>query len=284
VTSYVAGSTRATRQTLHGVIACHLPEYLIEATGVAVIMLALAGSAILLIHPESPLMYQFESLPLRRLLMGLAMACVGIALVYSPWGKQSGAHFNPAVTLAFYHLRRVHWADALLYALSQFLGGVLAVLFVRSSFEHWLEHPAIHQITSMPAAWNTGITCAVEFVASFILMSVILTASNSRRYAKWTGLFVALLVVVNVSVLIPLFGTSLNPARTLAAAVPAGIWTSIWIYLTAAPAGMLLAAEWYIRSYGKSAVFCAKLHHQNDKRCIFCQSRAEIIELDRKEL
>ena len=66
---------------------------------------------------------------------------------------------------------------------------------------------------------------------------------------------------------------SMNPARTLASALFTRDWTALWVYFTAPLLGMLLAAELYVRRRGNAAVFCAKLHHQNDQRCIFCESR-----------
>ena len=62
---------------------------------------------------------------------------------------------------------------------------------------------------------------------------------------------------------------SMNPARTLASAVPAGVWTGLWVYFTAPPAGMLLAAEAYLRLSGRRSVRTAKLYHDDRKRCIF---------------
>jgi len=62
---------------------------------------------------------------------------------------------------------------------------------------------------------------------------------------------------------------SMNPARTLASALRAQIWTALWIYFLAPPLGMLVAAELYVRQHGLPRVFCAKLHHHNTKRCIF---------------
>ena len=59
----------------------------------------------------------------------------------------------------------------------------------------------------------------------------------------------------------------MNPARTLGSAAGAGVWDFLWIYFTAPPLGMLLAAEVRKRLHGK--VLCAKLHHDNDERCIF---------------
>jgi aquaporin Z len=60
---------------------------------------------------------------------------------------------------------------------------------------------------------------------------------------------------------------SVNPARTLASAVPAMVWTGLWLYFAAPLLGMGLASEVYLQSFGR--VYCAKLHHENDKRCIF---------------
>jgi len=66
----------------------------------------------------------------------------------------------------------------------------------------------------------------------------------------------------------------MNPARTLGSAVHAAQWTALWVYFTAPPLGMLAAAEAYLRLPGAREVWCAKLHHDNDKRCIFrCQYR-----------
>jgi len=106
-------------------------------------------------------------------------------------------------------------------------------------------------------------------VISFILMSMVLRVSNTPRLARFTGLFAGALVATYISLEAPYSGMSMNPARTFASAVPAQIWTALWIYFTAPPLGMLLAAELYLRQHGVHQVFCAKLHHHNDKRCIF---------------
>ena len=63
---------------------------------------------------------------------------------------------------------------------------------------------------------------------------------------------------------------SMNPASTFASAVPAHHWTALWVYFTAPLIGMFSAAEVYVRTRGSHSVTCAKLHHDNDKRCIFC--------------
>ena len=64
----------------------------------------------------------------------------------------------------------------------------------------------------------------------------------------------------------------MNPARTVGSAVWAGEWTALWIYFAAPLLGMLGAAELHLRRNGR--LFCAKLHHQNNRRCIHCAYRA----------
>jgi aquaporin Z len=105
-------------------------------------------------------------------------------------------------------------------------------------------------------------------------MSVVLTVSNTERLGRFTGLFAAALVAANITFTAPLSGMSMNPARSFASAVPAASWEALWIYFTAPPIGMLLAAHAYLLARGRRAVRCAKLHHQNAKRCIFCGAAA----------
>jgi len=75
--------------------------------------------------------------------------------------------------------------------------------------------------------------------------------------------------MIYISIEAPVSGMSMNPARTAGSAFSAWNWTAIWIYFTAPPLGMLTAAELYIRSHGAQRVLCAKLHHENQERCIF---------------
>jgi aquaporin Z len=254
-------------------LVCHWPEYLIEAVGAGTLVIAACGFAMLLFHPDSPLPHTVEGLVWRRLAMGIAMGATAAALVYSPWGKQSGAHFNPAVTLTYYRLGRVAPADALAYVLAQVMGALVAIGLMTLVFGRWLSHPVIHYVSAMPGMSGATITWLAEAILTLTTMTVVLAASNSPHFARWTGMLAALVTVANVSVLVPFVGTSANPARALATAVPAHAWQSLWIYLTAGPLGMLAAAAIYVRRHGHSAVFCAKLHHQNEKRCIFCQWR-----------
>src|SRR6185436_15457048 len=104
---------------------------------------------------------------------------------------------------------------------------------------------------------------------SFILMSVVLAVSNTRRLSRWTGIFAGALVATYITIESPISGMSMNPARTFSSAAGAHVWMSLWIYFIAPPVGMLLAAEVYRLLNASRTIACAKLHHHNHHRCIF---------------
>src|SRR5713226_2474312 len=106
----------------------HWPEYVMEASELAIFMISASLFTILLYHPASPAVGAIPAEFIRRILMGLAMGLTAIALVYSPWGKQSGAHMNPATTLTFFRLGKIEPWDAILYVLAQFVGGTAGVM------------------------------------------------------------------------------------------------------------------------------------------------------------
>src|SRR5205823_4498700 len=110
-------------------------------------------------------------------------------IIYSPWGKQSGAHINPSTTLTFFRLGKVATWDAVFYVVFQFIGGIIGAVLATAVLAAWVSHPAVNYVVTMPG--NAG--TAAAFVA-----------------------------------------------------------------------------EVYVRIRGSHSVVCAKLHHENHKRCIFC--------------
>ena len=252
----------------------HWPEYGIEAALLGLFMISACGFTVLLEHPGSPVYQAIPSGFVRRLLTGLAMGVTAIGLIYSPWGQRSGAHFNPAVTLTFFRLGKVAPRDAAAYALAQFAGGALGVMLSGAALGPLLAHDGVRYAVTVPGSYGVGAAWAAELAITFGLMAVILVVSNSRR-ARCTGLFAGALVATYITFEGPISGMSMNPARTLASALAAHDWTALWVYFTAPPLGMLAAAEVYLRTRGRQAVFCAKIHHDNDKPCLFCEYRAE---------
>lgn len=247
----------------------HWPEYLMEAAGLGMFMISACLWAVALEYPGSPVRDLIPVALARRIIMGLAMGLTAIAIIYSPWGQQSGAHLNPAVTLTFLRLGKVPPWDALFYVVAQFVGGLGGVFLVASFLREVVAHPAVNYVATVPGPRGGGPAFLAEVVISFCLMLTVLVTSNRKDLARYTGVFAGLLVATYITVEAPISGMSMNPARSFASALPAHLWRFLWIYFTAPPLGMLLAAELYVRWRGLQNVFCAKLNHENNKRCIF---------------
>ena len=245
----------------------HWPEYLMEAAGLAIIMISVCVVDALLEYPGSPAHETIRDPTVRTILRGLARGLTAVGLIYSPWGKQSGAHFNPAITLTFCWLGKVAPWDACFYTVAQFLGALAGILLTAALLGQWVADPAVNYAVTVPGPAGQTIAFLAEFLISFGLMLAVLIASNTCRAARFTGLFAGALIAIYMVVERPYSGMSMNPARTVASAVPAMTWTGLWLYFVAPLLGMALAGEVYLQSFGR--VYCAKLHHDNDKRCIF---------------
>lgn len=248
----------------------HWPEYLIEGWALGMFMVAAGAVTTLLEYPGSRLHAALPDADLRRVLTGLSMGLTAIALIYSPWGQRSGAHMNPAVTLAFWRLGKVNSMDALFYIAAQFVGGTLGVLLVVFALgAAFTARPVLYAAT-LPGPQGALAAFLAEFAISLGLMLTVLVVSNAPRLARYTGLFAGALVALYISIEAPLSGMSMNPARTFASAAPGGVWTDIWVYFTAPLLGMLSASLLYCAARGRSTVGCAKLLHPMNVRCIHC--------------
>lgn len=252
----------------------HWPEYLTEAAGLGVLMISACTFGALLFHPASPVAGALPEGLVRSALMGFAMALTVVTLVYSRWGQQSGAHFNPAVTLTFLRLGKIDPRDALAYVVAQFLGGILGMGLATWGLGRWIRHPGVNFVATLPGKWGVEVAWLAEFTLAFVLMTVVLATSNSKRFARFTGLTAAACVFLFITFEAPLSGMSLNPARSFASACAARNWMSLWVYFTAPPAGMIAAAAVFREIRGANSIACAKLHHQNRYRCIFCEFQA----------
>jgi aquaporin Z len=262
----------------------HWPEYLMEAACLGLFMVSACSFTVLLQHPGSILRQMVPSAFLCRLFTGLAMGLTAIALIYSPWGKQSGAHLNPSVTLTFLRLGKVEPWDAWFYIVAQFLGGTLGVLLSAVIWGKAVADENVRYAITVPGGRGTAVAFVAELAISFLMMTMVLNVSNSARIARFTGVVAGALVATYITIESPLSGMSMSPARSFASAAPGRLWNSLWIYFTAPPLGMMLAAQVYLWLRGKHAVFCAKLHHHNNERCIFrCNYQALLTPITLKE-
>jgi len=248
----------------------HWPEYLMEASLLGAFMVSACVIGALYEFPRSPVHQAIMSGFLRRVLMGISMGLTAVAIIYSPWGKQSGAHINPSVTLTFLRLGKIRGWDALFYIASQFTGAAVGVSLVALVLGKAVSDPAVRYVVTTPGPRGPWVALLAEFVIATILMSAVLYFSNHHRLAGYTGLVAGLLVATYITLEAPFSGMSMNPARSFGSALPPMIWNGLWVYLTAPPLGMLFAAELYLWRRGRQAVKCCKLHHDNNKRCIFC--------------
>lgn len=247
----------------------HWPEYLMEAAELAIFMVSASAFTILLYHPASLVVRAIPAEIIRRLLTGLAMGLTLIGIVYSPWGKRSGAHMNPAFTLTFWRLGKVAYWDAIFYSLAQFVGGLGGILVMATALTGSLSHPAVNYVATVPGPSGPWVAFTAEVAISFLLVMVVLILTNKAQAARFTGVAAGICVAMFITFESPLSGMSMNPARTFGSAFLPHLWQSLWIYFTAPPLGMLLAAEVYVLC--KCRVACAKYHHQNHFQCIFCE-------------
>ena len=241
----------------------HWPEYGIEAAGLGLFMISAGVAWTILASPDWPLVHWLPDPLPRRALMGLAMGGTAAAIIYSPWGRQSGAHLNPAVTLTFLRLRKIAPWDAVFYIIAQCLGGVAGVLLVQAVMGEAFSRAPVEYVVTVPGASGAWIAFLAEAAISFGLMLMILYTSNRIPLMHYTGLCAGLMIALYVTFESPISGMSMNPARTIASALPSGDWRGAWIYFTAPLLGMLSAVDVYRLLTREWDVARAKLNHRH---------------------
>src|SRR5215208_4754192 len=147
----------------------HWPEYLMEATELGLFMFSACAFTVLLYHPSSPLAQTIHDGVLRRLVMGTAMGSTAIAIIFSPLGKRSGAHFNPSVTLAFFRLGKIEAWDAAFYTLFQFAGGIAGVVLASLLLGKLVAHQTVKYAATVLGPSGPFIAFLAEVLISFIL-------------------------------------------------------------------------------------------------------------------
>ncbi len=221
----------------------HWPFYLMEAWGLGTFMAGASLLTTLLMYAHSPAARAIKEPGVRLAWLGLGMGLIIAGIVYSPWGKKSGAHINPAVTWAFFRLGKITLADAVFYTLAQFGGALIAVQVMGLVIGRPYQHPTVRHVVTVPGPDGPWAAWVAEFVISFLLMYVVLVAVNNKKLEKWGGALTGVLIMAYLTLETPWSGMSLNPARTFGSAFAARDWDSLWVYFTAPVAAMLLAAE-----------------------------------------
>ena len=242
----------------------------IDGALLGLFMVSVGLFAPLIDGPNSFVAQHVPDATLRRAMVGVAMGLTAMALIYSPWGARSGAHMNPGVTLAFLRLGRIPRTSAIFYICAQVIGGTLGVVAVGLIVGPEFTNDPIKYGATVPGAFGVAAAAGGEFVISLALMLMVLYTSNARRFAPFTGVFAGMLLFFYITFEAPLSGMSINPARTLASAIPSQTFTALWLYLLIPPLAMLLAAEIFRRAPHLPMVHCCKLNHNGHEVCPYC--------------
>jgi aquaporin NIP len=173
-----------------------------------------------------------------------AITHVGIAITFGliiasmiyTLGDISGAHFNPAVTLAFWVAKEFPAKEIVPYIISQCVGAFLASGILKFLF------PANALLgTTLPAGADMQ-SFILELILTFLLMFVILNvAKGSKEQGMFAGLAIGFIILLEAMFAGPICGASMNPARSLAPAIVSGHLEHLWIYLSAPVIGAIIA-------------------------------------------
>lgn len=168
--------------------------------------------------------------------LGVSLAFgVSVTLMIYSFGSISGAHINPAVSVAFFLSKKINFSELCYYIVAQIAGGISASLILYTLFPENLYLGATLPHLEIFPVWG------LEFIMSFFLMLVIIQVSTNQKYTHLIGIAVGLIVFLEALVGGPISGASMNPARSLGPAIVSGHTEFLWIYITSPVLGMITA-------------------------------------------
>ncbi|MGE5282200.1 MAG: MIP/aquaporin family protein [Chloroflexota bacterium] len=214
-----------------------LAAYLAELIGTFLLVFFIASVVVLFVSTGEQASFGSDFA-----VIGLVHAFLLFGLIVM-FGVVSGGHFNPAVTLAAWAIKRIATVDAAIYMLAQFIGAVLGAWLCKGLLLD--EGRATHYgaATVSPLLGSAFQGSIVEAVGTFCLVLVILAAVFSKKSFKdWAPLAIGTTLGFIVMVGGPLDGGSFNPARWFGPALVGNEWGSVWPYLLGPIVGSLLAA------------------------------------------
>lgn len=202
--------------------------------GTMVLVLMGCGSAVFAGLQEQTFM------PIGTLGVAFAFGLSVVAMAYTI-GKISGCHINPAITLAMWINKKMSGKDAGMYMIFQVIGAILG-----SAILYFLAKNFVSTTTHTGANGYTEVIPAViaELVFTFIFILVVLGSTSKGANTKFAGLAIGLTLVLIHIVCIPITGTSVNPARSIAPAIFEGgeALSQLWLFIVAPFLGAALAA------------------------------------------
>ena len=169
---------------------------------------------------------------------------IGIAIMINVFGKYSMAHFNPAITIAFFITKHTESRQLPVYFTAQVIGAFLGTVFVKFVFGDYalLGTNAPNLDFSMPEI------IGYEILATGLLMSVIYVVVH-KKISKLSGIMIAGMIGLDVFFLGQVSGASMNPIRSLSPAIISGITTDLWLYLTTPFIGTIIIGLLYRKKF-----------------------------------
>jgi aquaporin Z len=167
--------------------------------------------------------------------IGITWGLIVMAMIYA-FGEISGAHFNPAVSIAFAYAKKFAWKEVPKYIIAQVLGAFFA------SFILWFLFPASETLGATIPTVDVWRAFVIELLLTFFLMVVIINVSTgSKEIGIIAGIAVGAVVMLEALFAGPITNASMNPARSIAPNIVSGNIEHLWMYILAPILGALLA-------------------------------------------
>jgi aquaporin Z len=244
----------------------HWREYLAEFIGTALLLLFGLSLVIIMFGEGSPIAQIIPNNKVRQMICGFLFGCIGSSIAISPIGKISGAHINPAVTLAFRMMGKLNLRTTLAYIIVQLAGAVIGCwpLLIWGSLGKSINFGA-----TLPGQGYDRLTVLMgEVVTTFGLIAALCLFLGFRRIRPYTPFMIPFLYAFMVPLEADISGTSTNPARTFGPAVISGQWEGWGIYWAGPLLGMLLGI--LSCSFLAKRIEVAKIYHfESDDRRFF---------------
>lgn len=208
----------------------HWREWGAECLGTAVLLLGGLSAVCLNFGTGSPVSQVLPSPSLRLLLTGILFAGTGSLVAIMPFGRLSGAHLNPVVTLSFWTQGKVHPHDLVGYIAGQLVGGLMGAGLLLLLWGQTARSVRVGATAPGPGV-SPLMAVGLEAGMTAVLVLTILLMTSSARTARWTPLVLWPVITMLVWQGAPFTGTSLNPARSLGPAVLAPLLEPLPIYL-----------------------------------------------------
>lgn len=175
---------------------------------------------------------------------GIIVACFASAAM-----PVSGAHFNPAVTIGFWVVRKINHAKAIAYICAQFLGAVAGSFFASAAFANDPQ-VASNGLSAVGLGSTVGSAFIAEIIATFMLMWVIFGTAVDQRHPKMGGLYIGLIVAAGILAVGPVSSGAMNPARWFGPAMITGDFSAMTLFVGGPVTGAILASliySWILR-------------------------------------